>query len=670
MGNGEQAEDRRTTTRTAGHRVNTRSRLGAVPSALVPLPADISFLQDGAVAAHHLAEAAALSRKPGQGCASEILIARGHLDRDWYEARLAALLGAHHSRYGPDPQELADANACLDSAAIIAGAGKNRKLFVAPQTAGYLFVAEMVQKNPGCFANAVFCSAMALRLAIFEKRKPFFLDHAVHGLRRDKPHYSAYRRITGRQAAWASGMVAATALALFLAPSITLAFGGLLLSVFYLAIVLLRSMLVALLDRIPAGGNGNATGMHQPPPEVHPAYSIMVALHDEAGQVGDLVAALEKLDWPETRREVLLVCEENDHETISAIRQIRLPNGFHLVACPHAQPKTKPKALAFALPLCSGEYCVIYDAEDRPHPSQLREAWTKFTHSDARLACLQAPLVIHNHRHNWLTTMFAMEYQAQFLGMLPALEHLRAPIPLGGTSNHFRTGVLREVGGWDPFNVTEDADLGIRLARSGYRCGTISAPTFEEAPPVLDVWLKQRTRWLKGWLQTILVHTRNPAGARRELGLGNVAMFHLVITAIVISMLIHPGFLVLTAVQAMSLGKGGHHGIAHLWITGMTFFNLAAGYTTYAALVIAVRQRSRWQVSGLYLLTLPAYWLLISVAGWRALFQLVTNPFKWEKTAHGLSNPSRNANIGFGSLQAHQPAGSENRKSGGGHPAP
>ncbi|MEZ5871609.1 MAG: glycosyltransferase [Nitratireductor sp.] len=616
-------------------------------SAVAPgrLPADISFLPAVGIDDKLLEAAARISRlRPGT-IASEILIARGILSRDAYESALADHLGAEFLAHGPDPAGLTDTEAGLGNPAIIALENNRRRLFIAPQIVGYLKIAEQEQQMPGRFRATIFCPADTLRLAVFENRREAFLDHAVHGLQREFPEYSAAVRLTRGQVGWMATLAFVFAVLLAVLPASTLAVGGLLLSVFYFAIIVLRSLLIVLLDHVaPHAATGHLQG-RKIAPEEHPVYSVMVALYREAGQINELVAALDRIDWPRTRREILLICEEDDRDTINAIRRTNLPHGFRLLVCPQAQPKTKPKALAWALPLCSGEYCVIYDAEDRPHPQQLQQAWVKFRKGDARLACLQAPLVIHNHRQNWLTSMFAIEYHAQFLGMLPALEYLNAPIPLGGTSNHFRMAALRRLGGWDPYNVTEDADLGIRMARFGYSCGTISAPTLEEAPPVLDVWLKQRTRWLKGWLQTVLVHMRDPARTTRELGPMNTAMFHLVITAIVISMLIHPAFLIHVCWQAFSLAQGKPLSAFGLAITWLTFFNLAAGYTTYAALVLTVRMRSGWRKSGFYLLTLPAYWLLISIAGWRALFQLATDPFKWEKTTHGLSNWAHHANI-------------------------
>ncbi len=336
------------------------------------------------------------------------------------------------------------------------------------------------------------------------------------------------------------------------------------------------------------------------------------------------------------------MCEEDDTDTQRAIRALALPPGFHLVVCPDCRPRTKPKALNFALPLATGEFTVIYDAEDRPHPYQLREAFERFSQSGPELACLQAPLAIHNRADNWLTAMFALEYETLFRGMLPALESLGAPFPLGGTSNHFRTATLRAAGEWDPWNVTEDADLGVRLARLGYRCGTLLLPTMEEAPRHLGVWLRQRTRWLKGWIQTIFVHTRNPAALVRDLGWRRTALFHLALSAIVLSALCHPVFLVLLAVEFGRSVLGVSAAGAELAMLVIAIFNLAAGYTTYAFLAHEIARRNGRRVVPL-LIGLPLYWLLISAAGWRAAWQFVFDPFRWEKTEHGLANSATGA---------------------------
>ena len=187
---------------------------------------------------------------------------------------------------------------------------------------------------------------------------------------------------------------------------------------------------------------------------------------------------------------------------------------------PDLQPRTKPKALNYALPLARGEYVVIYDAEDRPEPGHLRQALRAFRAGPSNLAAVQARLNLYNTnlyntKENWLTRQFTIEYCALFDGLLPALDRLRLPIPLGGTSNHFRASALRWLMAWDPFNVTEDADLGIRLARYGYRCRMLGSTTYEEAPARPMSWLKQRTRWLKGYMQTWRVHMNHPGALWR-----------------------------------------------------------------------------------------------------------------------------------------------------------
>ncbi len=266
----------------------------------------------------------------------------------------------------------------------------------------------------------------------------------------------------------------------------------------------------------------------------------------------------------------------------------------------------------------------------------MREAYLKFKNEDVKLACLQSPLHIHNNNQNWLAGMFAVEYMTLFNGILPVLAKWRVPIPLGGTSNHFKMDVLKRIGAWDPYNVTEDADLGIRLFREGYRCSTIPLPTYEEAPPRLWPWIKQRTRWLKGWMQTVLVHSRNPMHFISDLGYKNAFAFHLLMTSIIISVLIHPFFLAFSFWQILNLSTLSTSSIDGLLIT-TSIFNLVGGYTTYGLLAYAVLENSRYAYVSKLLFSLPLYWLLISITGWRALVHLIVKPHKWEKTPHGLA---------------------------------
>ncbi|MGI9365079.1 MAG: glycosyltransferase [Rhizobiaceae bacterium] len=367
-----------------------------------------------------------------------------------------------------------------------------------------------------------------------------------------------------------------------------------------------------------------------------PVYSILVALYHEANQVDELVDSLLQLDWPWELLEIKVVCEAEDELTIAACRaciERVATSSVALVIVPDAQPRTKPKALNYALPLCQGEFVVVYDAEDRPDKNQLKEAFHRFRQGPTDLACLQAPLAIHNHGESLWSALFAVEYSAHFDGLLPALENLRLPFPLGGTSNHFRRTALTSIGAWDPYNVTEDADLGIRLARSGCRAGTLTCPTYEEAPIRFNIWLGQRTRWFKGWFQTWLVHMRHPVRLTRELGLRGSLAFHVLITGMLISLILHPFLYYHLMVDGYLLANGQ----TTAWRAAVLGIDTTTLVLTYLSVImLALKTLPLRQLSTLSckLWLLPAYWLVMSLAAWCALWELCRRPHHWQKTPH------------------------------------
>ncbi len=208
-------------------------------------------------------------------------------------------------------------------------------------------------------------------------------------------------------------------------------------------------------------------------------------------------------------------------------------------------------------------------------------------------------------------------------------------MPLGGTSNHFRLQALKAAGGWDSYNVTEDADLGIRLARFGKICGVLKYPTYEEAPASTNAWMMQRTRWIKGWIQTLLVHMRKPLATARQMGWRNFLLLHMVLTSVVVSVLVHPFFIAALFVQGFRYFSGQMLSAYDIWIAGISTFNLVAGYTTYGFLAYVVQDSLQAKQSKSWILLFPVYWLLISIAGWRAILKLITQPHQWEKTFHG-----------------------------------
>ncbi len=365
-----------------------------------------------------------------------------------------------------------------------------------------------------------------------------------------------------------------------------------------------------------------------------PVYTVLVALYREASVLPALAAGLAALDYPAAKLDIKLVLEESDADTIAAARALKLPAHFQIVVVPDGQPRTKPRALNYALQFATGDLLVIYDAEDRPEPEQLLRAANHFRRAPREVVCLQARLTFDNAMENWISRQFAIEYGALFGGILPMLSAARLPMPLGGTSNHFRIAALRSVGGWDAYNVTEDADLGLRLFRCGYRAEVLDSVTYEEACCRFWPWVKQRTRWLKGWMQTYAVHMREPRRLARELGLSGFLAFQGHFAGIIVAALVHPLSYVLIIHDGLLFDESQTLLSRNLWL--LAVFNLIAGYVASLALALCVMRGKRARRLLPHLLLIPVYWLMISAACYRAVYQLVRAPHYWEKTEHGV----------------------------------
>jgi glycosyltransferase XagB len=368
-----------------------------------------------------------------------------------------------------------------------------------------------------------------------------------------------------------------------------------------------------------------------------PIYTIFVPLFREAEMLPGLLRALGRLDYPADRLDVKIILEESDHATRDALSQFRLMKQFEVIIVPAGGPQTKPRALSYALHFARGELATVYDAEDVPNPQQLRQAAGIFAAGSPRLACLQARLTFA-HASNWLSRHMLIEYAALFDVLLPVLGQQGWPIPLGGTSNHFRVDILRKIGGWDPFNVTEDADLGIRLARCGFAVDVFSATTVEEANTSLGNWMRQRSRWIKGWMQTAIVHTRHPRRLYRELGFTRFAVLHLQLVSMVASPLVHPVFLVLIGWKLLPIAgaPGAPDALASLAL-GFGAVVFIAGYGAAMATQIKGIRLRRLDALLPLVATLPFYWLLISAASWMAVWEFIRRPYHWNKTQHGLT---------------------------------
>ncbi|WP_454181975.1 glycosyltransferase family 2 protein [Parvibaculum sp. MBR-TMA-1.3b-4.2] len=489
-------------------------------------------------------------------------------------------------------------------------------------------------------------SARQIRRAIEALYADELTERAVRGLMTHAPQDSAAMRLSPGQCIALPLLAAGAALLTALYPQTALAVFSVVLSICFLAVSALRGVSILL----SAAGRETAEELayerHGPGPvDELPVYTIMVPLFREANVLPPLTDALKRLNYPPSKLDIKLIFEACDAESYEAAKALNLPGHFDFIRVPESAPQTKPKACNFALPFARGEYLVIYDAEDLPEPNQLLKAVAAFRLNDPKLACLQAQLNYYNWSENWLTRQFAIEYASFFDLMLPMLVRLGLPIPLGGTSTHFRTDVLREVSGWDPHNVTEDADLGIRLATRGYRCGIIRSTTEEEANCRLHNWVRQRSRWIKGWLQTWLVRMRHPVSLCRSLGPAGFLGFQLVIGGFTLATFAHPFFYIVAGGIIAAHGLGGLFG-AH-WLTGFNLSVLISGYSlSILAGMIAAKRRGRLSLMA-HTLTMPAYWMLISAAAVKAVFQLLRHPFYWEKTVHGLSRmaPPSNQSI-------------------------
>ncbi|MEM8664672.1 MAG: glycosyltransferase, partial [Pseudomonadota bacterium] len=372
-----------------------------------------------------------------------------------------------------------------------------------------------------------------------------------------------------------------------------------------------------------------------------PVYTVLIPLYREKHGVGELVRAMRRFDYPRDKLDIQFLVEENDHETRAAVLAATGELSCRVCVVPDGLPRTKPRALNVGLRQARGALVTIFDAEDRPDPAQLRIAAETFAAAPATVAALQARLSIDHVRDTWMTKMFAIEYACQFDRILPMIAGRGRVFLLGGTSNHFRTESLLDVGGWDPFNVTEDADLAIRLRRRGYTLSVIDTETFEEAPLTPGVWLKQRSRWFKGYMQTWLVHNRRPIAFIRDVGWVDAALTHLFIIGAITAALAHNAMVVYVALALFGVVPlfGGQAG----WLIGLQVVAALLSYGVNFALgALAIRARGGRALHPCEVLWFPVYWVLMGCAAALAVYDLIRRPHHWRKTTHGVAQrPAR-----------------------------
>jgi cellulose synthase/poly-beta-1,6-N-acetylglucosamine synthase-like glycosyltransferase len=462
------------------------------------------------------------------------------------------------------------------------------------------------------------------------------VDTSIYGLYFRDQSESAFTVFTLPQYLTFVALCLAFVVGLWRSPAQTLLLLNIPITLFFLLIVIFRTW-------VGVTGAAAETAISVSDEDVHgvdnrtlPVYSILVPVYKEERVIGTLLRALRDLDYPADKLDILLLFEENDPETLAAAKAANPAANVRFLVIPGGDPQTKPKACNVGLLFARGDYLVVYDAEDQPEPDQLKKALLAFRRGPAELVCVQAALNYYNWNENFLTRMFTLEYSFWFDYLLPGLDRLGLPIPLGGTSNHFRTDILRTLGGWDPFNVTEDADLGIRAAMHGYRVGIVNSTTYEEANKQLGNWLRQRSRWIKGYMQTALVFSRDPWGLVRRAGWKHTLGFALLIGGTPLIFLIQPISIVLTLIWLITRSTMLESLFPPV-VLYLSLFNLLIGnaLAIYVNMFAVFKRKLHMLV--LFSLFNPFYWVLHSVASFKALGQLFTKPYYWEKTTHGLT---------------------------------
>ena len=568
------------------------------------------------------------ARAAAQGVgADEAAIAEGRIDETRFYRALAAHLGVPFVAE-PVPVALTPGRQAFRAGAAPLREGRGGFL-LAPKGAALRSLLAGGRKLEG----AVITTPSSLAESLLRAGEDTLAAQAAERLGRRAPALSSRTAVT-RGPSWALflGAVAIAAAMAFGQDGIAEV----------VSIVIAACFVPGAVLKILSGGIGGCAPetVRRPSDRELPRWSVIVALHREERVVERLLESLRNIDYPAAKLEVILAVERDDLGTLAALRAGRPPPNFRILVCPPGVPRTKPRALNIALAFCRGDFVTVYDAEDEPDPGQLREAAAAFAAGPTNLACVQARLAIDNADDGPLGRAFALDYASLFDRLLPGLVRLGLPIPLGGTSNHFRRIILERALAWDAWNVTEDADLGLRLARLGYTAGTIPSDTWEEAPTRIGSWLKQRCRWLKGWMQTGLMLVRDPVGLVRRVGLVRAGVMVVHTWGTVAAALFAPFVFIFAAEHIISQWT------ANRPLDGtVIYFVLIALLGTAAHLVpmlLAARERGL-RFGPRELAFIPVHLVLVSAAAWIAASELVRAPSHWHKTEHGLASRRRRA---------------------------
>ena len=466
--------------------------------------------------------------------------------------------------------------------------------------------------------------------------KDVILDKSIYGLFYRNPEESAYSVFSRKQIIFLGVFMFFILLWVYLDAVSFIITINLLIQLFYTASIAFK--LILSLEGVKSEIEKSVTDdeIKSLKDDELPVYTVLVPAYKEPEVIGILMGALKKFDYPQNKLDIILLLEEDDKETFEAAKKNKPPGNWKFLIVPTTFPKTKPKACNYGLFFARGKHLVIYDAEDIPEPNQLKIAMNAFKKSSNDYICFQAALNYFNKDENTLTKMFTLEYSYWYDYLLPGLHRLKLVTPLGGTSNHFDTEKLRKLGGWDPFNTTEDADLGVRSYAEGYKIGVINTTTYEEANAKIKNFIRQRSRWIKGYMQTWLVYSRHPIKLIRTVGFKGWLSFNLFVGGSPFSYLVNPitwsVFVIWILTKTKLIDPIFPPAVLYVSIFNLLFGNFLGIYLN----MVAVFKRKYYSLLPFAFLN-PLYWMIHSFASYKALWQLFSKPFYWEKTQHGIT---------------------------------
>ncbi|PJJ80446.1 glycosyltransferase family 2 protein [Mucilaginibacter auburnensis] len=471
-----------------------------------------------------------------------------------------------------------------------------------------------------------------------------YVKSAVFELLNRDPKNSALTTFTTPQLVFTFGLLGVVVAGLILSFANTAIIINVLLSSFFLVAIVFKLFLALVGSRFELDEAVTKKEVREVVDDELPIYTIHLPVYKEDKLIKKLIWNLQSIDYPREKLDIKLLIEEDDDKTLNAVRNLDFPAVFEVIVVPFHMPKTKPKACNYGLHFSRGKFLTIYDAEDVPDTDQLKKVVALFNKLPDNYIVIQSALNYFNRNENFLTRMFTLEYSYWFDYMLPGLDTFDIPIPLGGTSNHFKFEYLIELGGWDPFNVTEDADLGVRAYDKGYKVAIINSTTYEEANNEMFNWVRQRSRWIKGYMQTHLVHMRNPIALWKKIGWKGFLGFNFFIGATPVTFLVYPLLLCIFFCYVI-FDLETIRTLFPDWVLFMSIINLMVGNILMIYVNMMAVFKRRYYELILFAVANPIYWLLHSWAAYKGLYQLVVKPFYWEKTNHGLSKTHSPTNV-------------------------